>query len=63
MCYDADVFNPLTFTEESKIMEINVICGSFTESFVTAKPWKGVKMNLCIISLLLSRGRGKEITV
>ena len=38
MCYDADVFNPLTFTEEAE-REINVkdICGSLTESFVNDK--------------------------
>ena len=38
MRYDADVFNPLTFTEEAE-REINVkdICGSLTESFVNDK--------------------------
>jgi len=38
MCYDADVFNPLTFTEEAE-RKINVkdICGSLTESFANYK--------------------------
>jgi len=38
MCFDADVFNPLTFTEEAE-REINVkdICGSLAESFVNDK--------------------------
>ena len=38
MCFDADVFNPLTFTEEAE-REISVkdICGSLKESFVNDK--------------------------
>ena len=38
MCFDADVFNPLTFTEEAE-REINVkdIFGSLAESFVNDK--------------------------
>ena len=38
MCYDADVFNPLTFIEEAE-REINVkdICGSLTECSVNDK--------------------------
>ena len=38
MCFDADVFNPLTFTEEAE-REISVkdICGSLRESFVNDK--------------------------
>lgn len=38
MCFDADPFNPLTFTEDAE-REINVkdICGSLTESFVNDK--------------------------
>ena len=38
MCFDADVFNPLTFTEEAE-REISVkdICGSLIESFVNDK--------------------------
>ena len=41
MCYDADVFNPLTLTEEVD-REINAkeISGSLTESFVTDKSLK-----------------------
>ena len=38
MCYDADMFNPLTFIEEAE-REINVkdICGSLTECSVNDK--------------------------
>ena len=38
MCFDADVFNPLTLTEEAE-RETNVkdICGSLAESFVNDK--------------------------
>ena len=38
MCFDADVINPLTFTEEAE-REISVknICGSLKESFVNDK--------------------------
>ena len=38
MCFDADVFNPLTFTEEAE-REISVkdTCGSLKESFVNDK--------------------------
>ena len=38
MCYDADLCNPLTCTEEAK-REVNVkyICGSLTKSFVNDK--------------------------
>ena len=38
MCYDANVLNPLTFTEEAE-REINVkdICGSLTEGFTNDK--------------------------
>ena len=38
MCYDADLCNPLTYTEEAE-REVNVkhICGSLTESFVNDK--------------------------
>ena len=38
MCFDADVFNPLTLTEEAE-REISVkdICGSLKESFVDDK--------------------------
>jgi len=38
MCFDADVFNPLTFTEEAeKEISLMDICGSLSESFVNDK--------------------------
>ena len=35
MCYDADLCNPLTFTERE--VNVNDICGSLAESFVNEK--------------------------
>ncbi|CAH3141339.1 unnamed protein product [Porites evermanni] len=43
MCFDADVFNPLTFTEEAEreinnfIPPVKDICGSLKEGFVNDK--------------------------
>lgn len=38
MCFDADVFYPLTFTEEvEREISVNNICGSLKESFANDK--------------------------
>lgn len=59
MCYDADVFNPLTFIEEAeREIKVKDICGSLTECSVNDKIIQITENEFVNVSVYYHKSRG-----